>query len=122
LLADDQMQEWSASRWIKVRRRGLHAARRRMIRHLARGYLQAGQRTQAEEVLSQHIAQFSTDQDALYLLMKLLIEEGCFDEARSQYEQCKRALALLGKQPAKHLQALETYLHTLDITTVVQTT
>jgi tetratricopeptide (TPR) repeat protein len=54
--------------------------------------------------------------------MKLLIEEGCFDEARSQYEQCQRALARYEKQPAKHLQALNESLNTLDITPLVQTT
>lgn len=56
------------------------------------------------------------------MLMKLLMEDGCFDEARLHYEQCKHALALLGKQPAEHLQALEEHLHTLDVTAAVQTT
>jgi DNA-binding SARP family transcriptional activator len=116
LLAEDHMHEWVAHRWIKIRRKRLYAARRRMIRHLAQGYLLAGQRTQAEAVLSTHLAAFPTDQDALYLLMKLLIEEGCFDEARTHYEQCQRALARYEKQPAKHLQALKASLNTLHST------
>jgi hypothetical protein len=62
------------------------------------------------------MAIFPTDQDALYFLMKLLIEEGCFDETRSQYEQCQRALARYEKQPAKHLQTLNAHLHTLNVT------
>jgi DNA-binding SARP family transcriptional activator len=119
LLAEDKRHEWVTHPWITVRRKKLQAARRRMIRHLAQGYLLAGQRARAEAVLSTHIATFPTDQDALYLLMKLLIEEGCFDEARSYYEHCQRTLARYEKQPAKHLQMLEAHLNAIDITTIV---
>src|SRR6266566_4724711 len=65
-----------------------------------------GQDTFAEEILHEHIIQFPTDQDALYRLMHLLVEQACIDEALSYYEQCKHALAALGKQPADHIRAL----------------
>ena len=38
--------------------------------------------------------------------MKLLVQAESFEEARSYYEQCKVALATLGKQPARSLREL----------------
>jgi DNA-binding SARP family transcriptional activator len=109
-LAEDVLQEWVNNRVIKVRRQAVQAARRRMVRSLADLYIQLGQNAQAEELLSQHVIRFPTDQDALYRLMKLLIKAECFDEAQSYYEQAKAVLAAHGKQPAEHLKGLEAYL------------
>jgi DNA-binding SARP family transcriptional activator len=106
LLAEERTSEWSQCPWIKVRRKELRAARRAMIRALSDFYVQSGQQGQAEELLHAHVIRFPTDQDALYRLMKLLIQAESFEEARSYYEQCKVALAALGKQPARSLRAL----------------
>ena len=105
-LADDLTREWISSRWVKARRQAVRTVRRRMVRHLADLHIQLGQHTFAEEILHEHIIQFPTDQDALYRLMHLLVEQACIDEALSYYEQCKHALAALGKQPADHIRAL----------------
>ena len=103
-LADDQGSEWMGHRWIKLRRQALRMARSRMVRHLADLYLQHGQISLAEEVLQQHMLRFPTDQDALYRLLLLLERQHCFEEARLLYEQTKRTLEAMGKQPAKHLR------------------
>ncbi len=109
-LAGEQTSEWFMSRWVKLRRQELRAARRLMIRSLADLYVQMGQDAQAEEVLHAHVIRFPTDQDALYRLMKLLIKAECFDDAQTYYEQCKAALASFGKQPANHLKALNQWI------------
>jgi len=103
-LADDQGSEWMGHRWIKLRRQALRMARSRMVRHLADLYLQHGQISLAEEVLQQHMLRFPIDQDALYRLLLLLERQHCFEEARLLYEQAKRTLEAMGKQPAKHLR------------------
>ena len=79
-------------------------ARGRMVRHLADLYPQRGQVSLAEEVLQQHMLRFPTDQDALYLLLALLEQQGCLEEARLLYERAKRTLEALGKQPAQHVR------------------
>jgi DNA-binding SARP family transcriptional activator len=109
-LADEQTSEWTNCRWVKVRRQELRAARRRMIRSLADLYIQNKQNTLAEELLHEHVVRFPTDQDALYRLMKLLIQVECFDEALLYFEQCKAALTILGKRPADHLLTLAEHL------------
>ncbi len=109
-LADDQGCEWMGHRWIKLRRQALRMARSRMVRHLADLYLQCGQVSLAEEVLQQHLLRFPTDQDALYRLLLLLERQHCFEEARLLYEQTKRTLEAVGKQPAKHLRACYEHL------------
>jgi DNA-binding SARP family transcriptional activator len=119
-LEGEQDREWSLCRWIKLRRKGWHAARRRMIYYLAKAYLQTEQPIQAEEALIGHVTSFPADQDALYLLMKLLIEEERFEEAHRHYEDGKQVLSALGKSPAKHLQALDKHVSTLDITARMQ--
>jgi hypothetical protein len=91
-----------------------------MIYHLAQAYLRTGQHIQAEGVLVEHVTHFPTDQDALYLLMKLLIEEERFEEAHRHYEHGKHALATLEKRPAKHLQALDEQASTLHMATITQ--
>jgi DNA-binding SARP family transcriptional activator len=96
-LADDQGSEWMRHRWIKMRQQALRMARSRMVRHLADLYLQRGQVSLAEEVLQQHMLRFPTDQDALYLLLALLEQQGCLEEARQLYERAKRTLEALGK-------------------------
>ena len=103
-LADDQGSEWMQHRWIKMRQQALRMARGRMVRHLADLYLQRGQVSLAEEVLQQHMLRFPTDQDALYLLLSLLEQQGCLEEARLLYERAKRTLEALGKQPAQHVR------------------
>ncbi len=103
-LADDQGSEWMRHRWIKMRQQALRMARGRMVRHLADLYLQRGQVSLAEEVLQQHLLRFPTDQDALYLLLALLEQQGCLEEARLLYERAKRTLEALGKQPAQHVR------------------
>src|SRR6266852_959867 len=103
-LVDDQGSEWMRHRWIKMRQQALRMARGRMVRHLADLYLQRGQVSLAEEVLQQHLLRFPTDQDALYLLLALLEQQGCLEEARLLYERAKRTLEALGKQPAQHVR------------------
>jgi DNA-binding SARP family transcriptional activator len=112
-LADDQGSEWMGHRWIKLRRQALRMARSRMARHLADLSLQRGQVSLAEEVLQQHLLRFPTDQDALYQLLLLLEQQCCFEEARLLYEQTKRALEAIGKQPAKHLRTYYEHLQKL---------
>lgn len=102
-LADDQNAEWIRHRWVRQRRQALWLTRSRMVRHLSDLYLQRGQHVLAEEVLEQHLAQFPTDQDALYRLLLLLEEQGWLEEARQVYERTKRSLESLGKQPAQHV-------------------
>ena len=103
-LADDLGCEWTQHRWIKMRQQALRLARGRMVRHLANLYLQRGQTSLAEEVLEQHIIRFPTDQDALYRLLVVLEQQGCFEEACFLYERAKHRLEALGKQPTQHVR------------------
>ncbi len=103
--------EWSTHRWIKIRQRDLNAARRRMICALADGSIRRGQLVQAELLLQGHVSRFPGDQDAVFRLVKLLIEGEHLGEARESYQRCKAALASSGKQPAEHIKALEEYIH-----------
>src|SRR6185312_7023879 len=86
-LADDQGVEWASHRLVKRRRQTLWMARCRMIRHLADLYVQRGQVNLAEETLEQHLVHFPTDQDALYRLLVLLEQQGCFEQASILYER-----------------------------------
>jgi DNA-binding SARP family transcriptional activator len=103
--ADDQGCEWARHRLVKRRRQVLWMARCRMIRHLADVYVQRGQLSLAEETLEQHVAHFPTDQDALYRLLVLLEQQGCFEQASTLYERTRRTLEAVGKQPAHHVRA-----------------
>ncbi len=102
--------EWSTHRWIKIRQRDLHAARRRMICALADGSIQRGQLVQAELLLQGHVNRFPGDQDAVFRLVKLLIADERLGEARESYQRCKAVLASSGKEPAEHLKALIEHL------------
>ncbi len=104
-LADDQHCEWARHKIVKRRRQVVWMARCRMIRHLADLYVQQGQISLAEETLEAHVAHFPTDQDALYRLLVLLEQQGCFEQASILYERTCRALEGLGKQPAPHVRA-----------------
>lgn len=106
LLADDQDSEWVRHGWVKRRKQLLWLARCRLIRHLSDLYMQQGQISLAEEMLEQHLTRFPADQDALYRLLTLLQQEGCFEQASVLYEQSRRVLEGGGKQPAKHVRAL----------------
>ncbi|HEY7419528.1 MAG TPA: BTAD domain-containing putative transcriptional regulator, partial [Ktedonobacteraceae bacterium] len=106
LLSEERTSEWSQYHWIKARRQELRASRRAMVRALSDFSIQSGQQGQAEELLHQHVIRFPTDQDALYRLLKLLIQAESFEEAWMYYERCRIALADLGKEPAEHVKAL----------------
>ncbi|HZS76471.1 MAG TPA: BTAD domain-containing putative transcriptional regulator [Ktedonobacteraceae bacterium] len=105
LLADDVGVEWMSHRWVKQRKQAFWMQRSRMIRHLADHYLQRGQTGLAEELLEQHLVRFPADQDALYRLLTLLEEYGSFEQASILYEQSRRILEGVGKQPAQHVRA-----------------
>ncbi len=104
-LADDQASEWVRHAWVKRRKQALWMARCRLIRHLADLYLQRGQVLLAEEVLEQHLVRFPTDQDALYRLLVLLEQQQCYEQACVLYEQTKRSLDAVGRQPARQVKA-----------------
>lgn len=106
MLADDQASEWVRHGWVKRRKQSVWLARCRLIRHLADAYVQRGQGLLAEEVLEQHLVRFPTDQDALYRLLVLLEQQGCYEQASILYEQTKRSLEATGKQPARHVRAV----------------
>jgi DNA-binding SARP family transcriptional activator len=120
--ADDQGSEWARHRLVKKRQQGLWLARCRMIRHLSDLYVQRGQTSLAEETLEAHLLHFPTDQDALYRLLLLLEQQGCFEQASILYERNRRTLEAYGKQPAHHVrvlyerfqQALSSHTHTLS--------
>src|SRR5260370_18966239 len=88
-------------------------ARRRIVRRLADRSLQRRHVSLGEDVLQQHMLRFPTDQDALYQLLLLLEQQHCFEEARLLYEQTKRTLEAMGKQPAKHLRTYYEHLQKL---------
>jgi tetratricopeptide (TPR) repeat protein len=92
------------------------AARRQVVRHLSQQYLRLGERDRAETLLITHLNRFPTDQDALYRLMKLLIEAEGFREALVHYTHCERLLNEQGRQPAPPLQELARRLLALDLT------
>ncbi|MFL5624861.1 MAG: BTAD domain-containing putative transcriptional regulator [Ktedonobacteraceae bacterium] len=104
-LAQDQSAEWLSHRLVKRRRQVLWMARCRMIRHLADLYVQRGRLSLAEETLELHVAHFPTDQDALYRLLVLLEQRGCFEQASILYERTRRTLEAVGKQPGQHVRA-----------------
>lgn len=120
--ADDQSAEWARHRLVKKRQQGLWLARCRMIRHLADLYVQRGQTSLAEETLEAHLLHFPTDRDALYRLLLLLEQQGCFEQASILYERTRRTLEAHGKQPAHHVrvryerfqQAVSSRTHTLS--------
>ena len=120
--ADDQSAEWARHRLVKKRQQGLWLARCRMIRHLAELYVRRGQTSLAEETLEAHLLHFPTDQDALYRLLLLLEQQGCFEQASILYERTRRTLEAHGKQPAHHVrvlyerfqQAISSRTHTLS--------
>lgn len=95
-------------------------ARCRLIRHLAELYVQRGQTGLAEETLEAHLLHFPTDQDALYRLLLLLEQQGCFEQASILYERNRRLLEAHGKEPAHHVrvlyerfrQAVSSHIHT----------
>ncbi len=60
----------------------------------------------AEETLEAHLLHFPTDQDALYRLLVLLEQQGCFEQASILYERNRRTLEAHGKQPAQHVRVL----------------
>ena len=104
-LADDQASEWVRHAWVKRRKQALWMARCRLIRHLADLYLQRGQVSLAEEILEQHLVRFPSDQDALYRLLVLLEQQQCYEQACVLYEQTKRGLDAIGKQPVRQVKA-----------------
>jgi DNA-binding SARP family transcriptional activator len=104
--AEDQSAEWAHHRLVKKRQQGLWLARCRMIRHLADLYVRRGQTSLAEEMLEAHLLHFPTDQDALYRLLLLLEQQGCFEQASILYERTRRVLEARGKQPAHHVRVL----------------
>ena len=104
--ADDQSAEWARHRLVKKRQQGLWLARCRMTRHLAELYVRRGQTSLAEETLEAHLLHFPTDQDALYRLLLLLEQQGCFEQASILYERTRRTLEVHGKQPAHHVRVL----------------
>jgi DNA-binding SARP family transcriptional activator len=110
-LAHDLTSEWANKSPVKIRRQVLRAARKRMVRQLTDSYLATNQRTRAEEVMQRHLAIFPTDQDVLYRLLTLLVEQACFEEALSLYERSKQCLASLQRQPREHIVALVQAIH-----------
>ena len=104
ILIDDQASEWVRHGWVKRRKQSVWLARCRLIRNLADAYVQKGKLLLAEELLEQHLLHFPTDQDALYRLLVLLEQQGCYEQASVLYEQTKRSLQAVGKQPAQHIQ------------------
>ena len=105
LLAEDSASEWMRHGWVKRRKQSLWLARCRLIRNLADAYVQRRQTLLAEEVLEQHLVRFPTDQDALYRLLILLEQQGCYEQASMLYEQTKRSLHAAGKQPNHQVKA-----------------
>ncbi|HZU70138.1 MAG TPA: BTAD domain-containing putative transcriptional regulator [Ktedonobacteraceae bacterium] len=104
--AEDQSAEWAHHRLVKKRQQELWLARCRMIRHLADLYVRRGQTSLAEEMLESHLLHFPTDQDALYRLLLLLEQQGCFEQASILYERTRRTLEARGKQPTHHVRQL----------------
>ncbi|WP_201375431.1 BTAD domain-containing putative transcriptional regulator [Ktedonobacter robiniae] len=104
-LVEDRHQEWVTHTWVKARRQGLLKDRRKMIRSLADAYIEIGQLSAAEDLLSNHLLRFPTDQDALLRLLVLLVQQGCPDEALMYYEKLQRLLSASGKSLSTHITA-----------------
>ena len=105
MLVEDQASEWVRHGWVKRRKQSVWLARCRLIRHLADAYVQRGQGLLAEEVLEQHLVRFPTDHDALYRLLVLLEQQGCYEQASILYEQARRSLEAVGKQLTRQVKA-----------------
>ncbi|GHO77190.1 hypothetical protein KSD_49610 [Ktedonobacter sp. SOSP1-85] len=112
-LVEDRHQEWITHTWMKARRQDLLKDRRKMIRSLADAYIEIGQLSVAEELLSNHLIRFPTDQDALLRLLVLLVQQGCPDEALLLYAKLQQKLSLAGKSPSHHITRFMAHLQDL---------
>ncbi len=92
--------------WVQARRLHLEMMKERALLALAETYRQQGKRQQAQMVLSEALAEDSTNENLLRALMLTLHEEGMTYQALRAYEEFARTQRRVQMEPAEATTAL----------------
>jgi DNA-binding SARP family transcriptional activator len=100
------------SEWATKRRREIDGQYRQCVRRLVVGWLQRGQEAQALQVLRTYWQSHPEDEDLVRPLLKLLADQGLYQEAEQVYECLRLFLEELGSVPDERTVQLRDYART----------
>jgi DNA-binding SARP family transcriptional activator len=92
--------------WSQARRQLVEGTQRLCVHHLADCYLILNRYVEAEVVLRTFWTANPTDEDALYRLMKLLVQHARSQEALRLFSYTERLLQQEGRQPSARIMRL----------------